>query len=90
MATILNKENKLTEAQQKDIVIRCNEAYDRGVADALRFVMVSAKQVAIDNPLFEEYSAFVLYVAEAVRQRLAEAVNDHVHDSIPEKSPIVL
>jgi hypothetical protein len=39
--------------------------------------MESAKQVAIDNPLFEEYSAFVLYVAEAVRQRLAEVMTKY-------------
>jgi hypothetical protein len=88
MAAIINKESKLTEAQQKEIVQRCNEAYDRGGVDALHLVIDAAKQIAIDQASYAAYSAFTLYVVEAVRQKLAEAVNAEVHDQIPEEKLI--
>jgi len=90
MTTINANKDRLTEAQQKEIVERCNESYDRGGADALKFVIDAAKQIAVDMPGFSEHAAFTVYVVEAIREKLAAAVNEQVHDTIPEESRICI
>jgi hypothetical protein len=90
MATILNKVNRLTEAQQKEIVTRCNEAYDRGGADALKLIKETAEQIGKDFSGYCEHAAFTLYIVEAVRQRLMEAVDNQVHDKIPEVPKVTI
>jgi hypothetical protein len=88
MAIINNKNDKLSEAQQKEIIGRLNDAYDRGGADVLKIVVETVKQIAIDTPEYSEFTAFTLYVVEAIRQKLSEVVNEQ-HDQIPEKKMIV-
>ena len=83
MSNIINEQkNKLSKAQLNEFIQRFNESYDRGGADALKFIIETAKQIAVDNPNFAAYSAFTLHVVEAVRQRLAEAVTKQIHDQI--------
>ena len=89
MACITGKESKFTEAQQKEIVERWNDAYDRGGADALGIIIEAAKTLAEDQPDLKAYCGFTVHVVEGVRQRLAEVVNEQVHDVIPQESLIV-
>jgi len=81
---IINKnQNKLTEAQQKEIVERCNEAYDKGGSDVLKIVIDTAKQIAVDNPMFSDHVAFTLYVVEGIRESLKKRIDEQIHDVIP-------
>jgi len=89
MASIIGKETRLTEAQQKEIIERLNEVYDRGGADALALVIETAHQLAEDQPDLKAYCGFTVHMIEAIRRRLAEAVNEQVHDVIPEESLII-
>ena len=89
MAIILGKETKLTEAQQKEIIERCSEAYDKGGSDVLALLIETVKQIAEDQPDLKSYCGFTIHVIEAVRQRLKEAVDDQVHDQIPQESKII-
>ena len=90
MATIIkNKDEKLTEGQQKEIVDRCNEAYDKGGADVLRIIAETVQQIAVDNEEMVEHVAFTLYILEAIRQKLSDTVNTNEHDILPEPNRII-
>jgi hypothetical protein len=89
MAAIINKDVKLSEAQQKEIVEQCNEAYDKGGADVLRIIAETVQQIAVDNESMTEHVAFTLYILEAIRQRLSEVVHTEEHDTLPEPSLIL-
>jgi hypothetical protein len=88
MASIIKRDERISASQQKEIVERCNEAYDAGGAAALKLVTEAAQQIAVDLPPYSEHAVFTLYVVEAIRQKLSEAVNSPVHDEIPE-TPLV-
>jgi hypothetical protein len=83
MPALLNN-NKLSEAHQREIVERCNEAYDRGGADALKIVMDTTNSFAAEHPELTSHCAFVLNIVEAVRQELSTTVTGEVHDEYPE------
>jgi hypothetical protein len=89
MAIINNKSDKLSEAQQKELIGRLNDAYDRGGADVLKTIVETVQQIAIDTPEYSEFAAFTIYVVEAIRQKLSEVVNDQQHDQIPEKKLVI-
>jgi hypothetical protein len=90
VAIIINKDkNRLTEAQQKEIVERCNESYDKGGADLLRILVDTTNKLAKDMPSFQEHAAFTLYVIEAVRGALKETVDKQIHDEIKEPNKLV-
>lgn len=83
MPVLLNN-NKLSEAHQREIVERCDEAYDRGGADALKIVRDTTNQFALDHPELTSHCAFVLNIVEAVRQELSHTVTAQIHDEFPE------
>jgi hypothetical protein len=90
MASIIGKDSTITiKEHQKEVIDRCNEAYDRGGADTLRIVIEAARQVGIDNPEFREHAGFAIYLVEGIRQKLAEAVDAPIHDEMPEESKII-
>ena len=87
MASII-KANKLTEAQQKEIVQRANEAYDAGGFAVLQIISETVSKIAQDTPEYAEHVAFTLYVVESIRQQLAEVVRSEVHDEMPDNKII--
>ena len=82
-----SKEKQITS---NEVIEVANKAYDRGGADALALIIETAHQLAEDQPDLKAYCGFTIHMIEAVRQRLAEAVNEQVHDIIPEESGIII
>lgn len=83
--------DKLSEANQREIVERINEAYDRGGADVLKILVGAAKEFAIQNPDYEQHANVTLALIEVVREGLQKAVATEVHDTLPKiEKPILI
>lgn len=95
MALINKDYARLTEKQQKEIVERVNEAYDRGGADTLKILVTTintlmadaevAQQTTYSKPMFTLF----LHIIEGVRQQLFEAVKNH-QEEVYKSEPIIV
>jgi hypothetical protein len=86
---IKTKADRFTDAQQKEIVGRLNEAYDNGSSDCLKILIetvINIKEENNGNDAIVEMMDVFLHIIEAVRQQLYEVVSEPK----PEESRLIL
>ncbi len=82
--------DRLTVAQQKEIVTRLNDSYDKGGADTLKLVAEAANQVAEDHPELAPHVSFTLHLVEVLRAKLQEALENAHNEPLPEEKQMII